>query len=299
MQLSKNNTKSLVFAVSGAFLLLLIFVMWFQKDYLSDQRVFRDMLSNNLNTYGYTKIIEQKNDSQEYSEKIQAFYGPSNGVYSTTSIAQKENGKITSQVKTESIANAENQRVRYTEITSNLKDDKGNKVDFFDLINVWANQDVSSGNGMYAASKYGIVPFGFLTQPKRNELIDFIIKKDVYTFKKLDDVPDVDSSTYVYKVLVKQKAQIEMNKKYAELNGDKSFASINADQYANQKDIEVQFYVDKYSRHLKKIRYMAVGVSEEYAGYGIAKKLLLPKATINTEELQSKLTERAAKAKSE
>lgn len=299
MHLSKNYSKSLLFVVFAAVLLIFTSLMWWQKDYFSSDRVFRDMLANNLNTYGYTKIIDQKNDAQKYTEKIQAFYGPTNGVYSTTSITKKENGKTTSRVKTETIGNTKDQRARYIEITTDLKDDKGTIINFNDLVNAWASQDLSNGSGLYAGSKYGIVPFGFLTQPQRNELINFIAKNDVYTFKKLDDVPDVNSSTYVYKVLVNQKAQIEMNKKYAELTGDKSLASINADQYADQKDIEVQFYIDKYSRQLKKVRYMAVGISEEYAGYGISKNLKLPNATVSTEELQSKLSERAAKAKRE
>ena len=299
MQLRSYDRRSVVFLVLGTLLFGWVLFGWWQKDYMNPDKVFKDMLSYSMNTYGYTKIIEQKNEGQDTLEKTQAFYGPFNGVYSITSITQKKNNAVTGRVVTETIGNASQESVRYVEISSDLKKPDGSPVDFNGLVGVWARNDIAAGPNAFLATKYGLVPFGMLTPSQRQEMLNFISKKDVYSYKVLEDAPDTDKNTLVYKVKINQKAQVEMIKKYAELTGDKSLDSINPDDYANGKDIEAQFYIKKNSRQLTKIRFVSFGVAEEYAGYGIQKNLPVPEAKLSTQELQKQLSDKAATAKRE
>ena len=62
MQLRSYDRRSVVFLVLGTLLFGWVLFGWWQKDYMNPDKVFKDMLSYSMNTYGYTKIIEQKNE---------------------------------------------------------------------------------------------------------------------------------------------------------------------------------------------------------------------------------------------
>lgn len=275
----------------GIFAIIGLGWLYWVKVYNSPSNIFYSMLNNSLATNGVTKTVKQEDQQGNIEQTSQAQFGARNLVDTKTTITQPTEAGDTTVV-TQTIGTGTDNFMRYVDIS--VPDTEGAPAkDFSGLTNVWGKQGVAeSGQSAFSEMVFGAVLIGNLPADKRQELLDMINQKQIYTvdYAKVETKTEDGRTVIAYPVTINTKAYIELLQRYDEMLGLKLMGQLSAESYEGSQPISVKLVVDKASRNLVKIDY-GEARQEKFIGYGIQSDVALPDNPVSQEELQVKLQE--------
>ncbi len=267
---------------------------WWHFVRSSPERTFYAAVVNSFRTTGVTRRVDQASSGQRLEQRTAVSVGAQHVAHGHTTISQQ--GDITAQVKTETISTPKEDYVRYTAIETTQKNQAGKPLDFSKLVNVWG-KSTAQGNSpqgageLYNESVLGVVPVGNLSAAQRQEIMQFIRSKNVYTLdpKKIERGRDGMRPVYTYEVTVAPEAYIGMLKLFGKAAGLTQLEGIDPANYKEAQPLEFKVKVDVWSRQLSAITFGSGERTERLSGYGIPRSVALPKDTISLQELQNRL----------
>ncbi len=279
-------TGAVIFVAAGWF--------WWQNVYLDSNRVFWDMIGNNLSTTGITRHIVQKGQSQSLDQYIQLQFGRDKLSHSFVTLTQGQNGKLAT-VRSESIGTLANDFNRYISIDTAQKTTSGKVINTAGINGVWSKSDNAQAGQLPNAQQLRqavltIVPFGNLDAGSRSDLVKLIKDSNVYDIStgSVKSAKINGHTVFVYEVSVNPKAYVEAMKKYAK---DIGLGDIGLDssQYDGAASFKIQMAVDKLSRQLVKVSFSTGAQEETYSAYGLEPNVAVPTNTIPLSELQNRV----------
>jgi hypothetical protein len=278
------------FIIGGTFLIALLIVLGgitlFYKVYASPQKVFWDMIDNNLTTRGFTKLSVRSSSGTISNETIQVTFVPTLKVHGTKKVVNKANG---SRVTLDSIGTPAADYQRYSQIEQPAAN--GKKADYSKIYSLWLkNGGNDYGNPQIVNSvAFGAVLFGDLTTSQKDKIMGQL--KDSYRVK-FDEVGRKNNGTrrtYTYFATVPLKKYAVAAHNYASMQGLPVASQISPANYSDSAKLEVRMTVDVLSRQLRKIEYVNQGITENYSSYGVEPTITPPAHTATVQEFNKAL----------
>jgi hypothetical protein len=278
--------------------------LWWQKVYLSPDRVFWGMIENNLSTRSV--IVESSQQGQDNGSNVQQFVqyelGTKNMAYSLTKVNQGA-----TKVDTEIVGTTKADYYRYRNIETDQKGQNGKAIDTKNIEGIWAKsnhdeqtQTQSGGQKLFAQAVLGIglpvgsvaVPTGDLQPSERQKLLKNMKDRGVYEaeYKSVKKQKRDGRLVYVYKVKMQTILYVTMMKQFAGYVGLDELNEVDSNSYQTSAPLEATFVIDAQSRHLVATE-SATGTSQKYSGYNLPLQAEVPQKTIPLSELNSRLQE--------
>lgn len=273
------------FIVAGL-VLILSAVLWYSKIYTSPERVFWDMIDNNLAVSGVTREVDQTTATTSSDEITKMVFGADKAALVHKIIVQQNGGGTTpTKITVDGIGTPTQDYQRYTNIQRTLPD--GRKPNYSKLSSLWvkggAGSTSTSSAQLYSQSLLGAVAFGDLTPIDRQNLVSYLRSHQAYSVS-LDSVKHQRSGShpeYVYTVSISLKGLTGALRQYGKIMGIADANSINPNNYSASDKIEVEMVVDTHSRQLRSVNYKNASVVEKYSSYGINSPIIIPDKTIS------------------
>lgn len=269
-------------------------LLWWQFIWQNPQRVFQDMLINNLETPSVAKQASATNQGQAITQTIQLQMGGTNAADWLVDVRQ-----ASSAVDTESLGTPQTGFIRYTNITTTQRKANNKPYDFSSLLNVWGKSDGktdTSLNQLFSqtvldVSSAPLPPIGNLPDNERADIINDIRNGKIFN-PNYGSVKreTVDGHTaYTYSMSVPLPAYLSMMQRFARDLGLKSLDTVDPSQYVSLAPIPITLSVDRVSHQLVRAAYAKSGFSQAYSGWGIIKPIQIPRTIVTTTELQSRI----------
>jgi hypothetical protein len=303
--MSKTSTKvrsggindkgwSIIFVATAVVLFALSSWAWWHFVRSNPERTFYSSLENSLSTRGFSRHVEQSAGAQKLDQRVQLNLTGNHLAHAATDITQE--GEVNATVKTETISTPSEEYVRYTEISTDEKNKKGETIDFANLLNIWGKSqtDQSQSTGeLYGESILGVVPVGNLNAQARQALMNNIRENKVYEFDEgaVERTIENGRPVYVYDVSVAPEQYVSMLKDFASAIGMTALEGVDPASYKDTQPLKFTVKVDVWSQNFVGIEYSTGARVETLGSYGLTQQVDLPKETIPVEELQSKLQE--------
>lgn len=275
----------IIFATSG--------MMWWKYVYNSPQRVFTEMLSNNLSTQSVTRVSESDNNGNKIEKYEQLSFVPNIASRVISTVEEKSETGNT-KIKTETIGTIQYDFSRYLQIDTDKKNKEGKKLDYSSVQNIWAK----SGNYGQQPPQYltqsmlGIVPFGNLDQKTKQKALELIIDKKSYDvqYDKVKPKRIDKRSALEFPVKVNLAEYVAVLKLVAKASGLGDLKEFRAEDYKNQPPAEMVMIVDKHSRQLMEVIFAgSPGQKERYRSYGLSLLVQIPDNAIPISDLEQKV----------
>lgn len=281
-------------AVALVVLVLVGSSIWWLFVWQDPHRVFDDMIAGNLQTLSVTRTITAGNATQSIDQSVRLQMGGTNAA--DWLVLAKQNG---ASVMTESIGTPTSGYIRYVAIAPAKQPTTAKKTDFSSVLNIWGRADGKTDANLktlFAQSLFDITsaptpPIGNLPDAQRENILSFIRDQKVFT-------PDYNSvkteiiggrGVYTYDVSVQLAAYARMMQAFAHDLGMNTLDTLDPEQYVNLQPIKVTMSVDRMSHQLVMLAYGNSGYVQTYGDWGQVTPILLPKDTITTTELQTRL----------
>lgn len=298
---SVSKSTNLWTAVSAGAAVVVVLVSgwaWWHYVRSNPERTFQAAVQNNLRTQGVSRYISQKGEGQSLEQNVQLSLGPERTAHGYTTIKQ-EGFDSSASIKTEAISTPGAEYVRYKQIETSQKNNKGKKLDFSSLIDIWGKSTFEGAQGtgeVYGESILGVVPTGNLSADDRVALMELISKENVYQFDadKVERTKENGRPVYVYQVTVSPEAYIKTLKQFAKAMGMKQLNDLDPANYRSAQALEFKVRVDVWSQQVVGVIYgdgQSVERVERMSGYGVYRGVDVPENTIPVQELQAKLQE--------
>jgi hypothetical protein len=266
-------------------------VVWWQSVYVSPQRIFADMLVNNLSTASVTKNLVSTTNGSTLTQRINQQLGSSNSSRWIVTVQQKS-----AAVTTDSIGTTTAGYVRYTQITP-VK----NRQAVDNVLGVWAKSTSANktstlpnlfANSLLDLNAAPIPPVGNPTPASRNAMIDYIKTQGVFTVDYSKVTKSVINGRQVenFPVSVKLAPYIRLMQAFANAYGLKQLDQLSASQYQSAAPVKITIAVDRLSHQMTRVSYPTTGFSETYTDYGVARNVTIPSKTITETDLQQRLS---------
>ncbi len=268
---------------------------WWHFIRSNPERVFNAMLTNNLRTTSVTRKITQSSGEQSLEQTVQLFMAPGHITHGRTTLTQT--GDESAVVVTETIGTPFIDYIRYLDIVSNQKNEKGEKLNFSNIKNLWGKSPVVSGaedqttGELYNESVLGVVPFANLPADQRERLLEFMKSNEVYKpdYANVERVIKNGRPSYIYTVAVEPAAYVALLKELAREVGLNQLEGVDPSVYKNSSPLSFQLVVDVWSRQLSGIIYNNGARVEELTSYGAKGNAVVPENTIPLRELQNRV----------
>ena len=267
---------------------------WWLFIWQDPHRVFDDMIAGNLETLSVTRTITAGNATQSIDQTVRLQMGSTNAA--DWLVLAKQNGAT---VRTESIGTQASGYIRYVNIAPAKQPANSKQTDFSSVLNIWAHADGKTDANLktlFAQSLFDITsaptpPIGNLPDDQRENILSFIRDQKVFTpdFNTVKSETVGGRSVYTYDVSVQLAAYARMMQAFAHDLGMNTLDTLDPEQYVNLQPIKVTMSVDRASHQLVKLVYGNSGYVQTYGDWGQATPIVLPKDTITTTELQSRL----------
>lgn len=266
--------------------------MWWSKTFMNPDRVFHDMLANNLRTTSFTRHIVQENGNEGVNQTSHvSFQAPFDYSKSSTALTQRISGNKKSTIVTETIGTNSADYVRYTGV--NGVEGLAGADNVKKLIGTWAKRETSSQTGQqvtfFSESLFGFLPTGDLNPAQRAKLLNSIDQKDVYKIVSSEKKTKKARPVFIYTVNVNAKSLVSVLQEYATMINSSSASQFDPEQYAQTPDLMIKVTVDIVSRQLSVIENPASSRVETFSGHNLIKAPGIPPNTIPVEELQKRL----------
>jgi len=164
-----------------------------------------------------------------------------------------------------------------------------------DLIGVWAKRGGEESSAPQPLNflnegLFGIIPFGNLDDSSRNQLINLINEKKLYSYKSAEKRFKNNRLVYVYNFDINTANLVEVLKTYMSLSGNGDPSQLSQEEYATAPPINIEATFDIISRQVVEIKYPQ-NRTETFSGYGLFRQTDIPTQSIPIEDLQKKLGE--------
>ncbi len=257
------------------------------------QRVFSDMLSNNLATSGVTRVVQQSGSGLSISQYTQLNLGTQPTAHALTIF--KQNGGT---IATEEISTPNSDYVRYKNIVATKKNAAGKPIDTSNVVGKWAqlkaNDTLTSTvtSGLFDQSLLGILPIANLNAANRDQLLAYMKQDNVYSFdaSKVKTITQNGRKQYQYAVSIKPSAYISLMQQFGKLVGANQYNSLDPQDYVTTAAIPATVTVDVRSHQLTELQQASSGRVEIYKAFGLASATPIPHATLTTSELEKRIT---------
>jgi hypothetical protein len=264
--------------------------LWWSQVRQDPNRVFWDMVSNNLSTTGVTR------------ETVQSGQGLTVSQYTQLSFTQHPTAHVlavfkqgNSTLSTEEISDMHTDMVRYNQISIPAK--SGKSLNTAAVVGKWAQlgSGQSVGNqltsGLFSQSLLDVLPMANLQPGQCNQLLATMRTQGLFTYDKslVKKARLNGRESYLYAVSIKPAAYIRVMQQFERMIGATSYASLKPKDYARQKPISIVLAVDARSHLLAQSYEVAAQRTERYQGFGLTPGTPLPKATITTTQLTQRL----------
>ena len=267
-------------------------VIWWQSVYISPQRIFSDMLVNNLTTSSVTKNEISTTNGSTLTQRVNLQLGASNSSRWIVTVHQKS-----AAVTTDSIGTTTAGYVRYTQITPSNNQPAVNNV-----LGVWAKAKAGDPTSrlpnLFATSLLDlnaapVPPIGNPTPTIRNQMLDYIKTEDIFSVDYAKVTTGVINGRKVetYPVNVKLAPYIRLMQAFANAYGLKQLDRLSASQYQSAAPVKLTIAVDKLSHQMVRVTYPTTGFNETYTDYGLNRSVTLPTKTISEADLQLRLSQ--------
>jgi hypothetical protein len=282
-----------VIGIGGILLLGLCSWLWWTNIRQNPNRVFWDMVSNNLATTGVTHISEQNAQGLSVSQYTQLSFGQHPKARALTVF--KQNGNTLS---TEQVSDSGADFVRYQQISLPHSNSK-KKLNTGAVLGKWAklqagqNLGQQATSGLFQQSLLDILPIGNLSPEVRADMLRSMHQQGLFSYDvklvKKDKVHG--ESVYMYAVSIKPDAYIRVMQQFESLVGASAYKSIKATDYKGQKPLSIVVAIDARSHDLSQVYDVARQRTERYEGFGIADTTPMPTASITTTQLTQRLAQ--------
>lgn len=264
---------------------------WYQYVHRSSYSVFWDTVDNNFRIIGVTREVQQTNSGAEINQKVQVSLGAENLARGITTIKQPaENGRSTTIV-TETLGTPTSNYARYID----LQVAADSQPNISAIKDVWSRELLVTGadqnQSVFAEGLFSSVPFANLSQPQRQELVQFMKDNDVYTvdYRGAGVVERAGKQGYEYKVAVNLKGYIQTLKKIDEMMGLGQLKDVNPDQYEGVEPAEITIVNSIDGRQLLEVTYNGTTRREKYTSYGARINVDLPQTDLLRSELEERV----------
>lgn len=282
-----------LFGVSGYF--------WWTRIFTDADRVFADMLANNLSSSSVTRRVVQQDQSSSIDQTVfLSFRAPEVVSQTRTVLSEKGPTRQTTTVTTETIGTKNDDFVRYVSAEGAETLSVAGNLD--EVLGVWgqrsADGELGDAVNFLNEAAFSVVPFGSLPKDQRSELLDFIEEKRVYEYTQADRAFVDGRYSYAYVVSIDPVALVETLAKYAEITGIGDSSQLNPASYEGAAPVNLRMTVDILSRQLRSIEYLATGRTETIESRGIYHEIVFPEQAIPFQELQNRLLGQGSSATS-
>ncbi len=270
---------------------------WWHFVRSNPERVFNAMLDNNLRTTAVTRKVKQTSGDQNLDQTVQLFVAPEHISHGMTALNQTGDEKA--QVVTETIGTPFIDYIRYLDVISDQKTEKGEKVDFSRITNQWGKTAVADGSEsqttgeLYNESVLGVVPFANLPKADRQVLLEFVKASEVYKtdYSKVERSINNGRPEYTYTVAVQPAPYVAMLKELARRTGLTQLEGVDPSHYKNSAPLSFKLVVDVWSQQLSGIIYNNGARTERLSAYGVKGGVKVPAVenTIPLSELQNRV----------
>lgn len=265
--------------------------LWWNKVYNNEDRVFWDMISNNLKTSSFTQVSITNDGYQRVEQKTQVQTVPKRIANSATKISQTG-----ADVSTESIGTPTTDYVQYTSVVTSQTASNGSPLDFSGIQNIWGKTEIEYPNmtngQLYTQSVMSVVPFGKLSSVERSNLMNAMKTNQAYSPKLTEITREGIRPVYTFTVKIKASAYVLALQQFGKYFGLNQLDELDASQYESASDVEVTMKIDGWSHQLREISYGEGSRLEKFSAFGSTKQLPVPPAdqdTISINELQYRL----------
>ena len=270
--------------IAAALIMALNVWLWCNRVQTNPERVFWNMVSQNLASSSVTVSGEQDSNGGTLKQTVALQLGEKNITHALVNV-----GQAGTKITTEVIGTPDADYTRYKSLeTAQGKNTNGK------LINVWATTkpqlfgQTVLGLGLSLgsvpvpiANAHGAANDKILKQIKNSVMYQIDFKRVAKEHKdgRLLYTYDVKSAPFVY---------VEILKMIAEEVGIASLKHINPADYRDLQTISMKFTVDVRAQQLKKVSYDGSNYQQHYSSYGVPVDVEIPKKTITLEELQGR-----------
>ncbi|MDB5161095.1 MAG: hypothetical protein JWO96_475 [Candidatus Saccharibacteria bacterium] len=270
-----------------ALIIILTGITLFYKVYASPQRVFWDMISNNLSTRGFSKQSVRSTGTTISSEAIQVSFTPSLRVHDIKRVVNSANN---TKITVDTIGTPTVDYQRYSNIDQPAR--AGKKPDYSKIYDMWLKNGGSDSATPQSVNTviFGAALFGNLSPAQRDKLLTYLKSSYQINFNDVGRGKSGSRRTYVYQASIPLKLYAQGARLYAAAEGLSAANQINPASYNDAAQLKVKMTVDVLSRQLTRIEYLQQGVNEIYSGYGIEPKIDSPKHLVGVEEFNKVLS---------
>jgi hypothetical protein len=281
-------------AACGVILLLLAgSFIWWQFIWQQPQRVFTDMLANNLATPSVTKTAAANGNGESVTQNVRLQMGGTNAADWIVSATQTN-----SSVTTESIGTPTTGYIRYLHIAA--RQAVGSKpYNFSQVLDVWGKSDGKidpSLNHLFNQtvldiSNAPLPPIGNLPDSARQNLLAYMQRQSIFvpSYATVKRQTIQGRSVYTYSVAVHLGAYIRMMQAFAHDLHMADLDTVDPSQYSTVPPITLTISVDRVSHELSQVSYPGSGFSQSYTSWGVLSPIILPSKVITTTALQSRI----------
>lgn len=268
--------------------------LWWRVVWQQPQRVFIDMLANNLQTVSVTKVASASGSGQSVVQDARLQMGSTNAADWLVSATQAG-----SSVTTESIATPAAGYIRYTSIAATSQSTGSKLYDFHKVLNVWGKSDGKTdasldhlfSQTLLDISNAPLPPIANLPEAERQNILTYMQAEKIfapsYTSVKRQKVNGRDA--YTYTVAVQLGAYIRMMQAFAHDLGLTDLDTVDPSQYSTVPPISITVSVDRASHQLVRITYPGSGFSQSYQDWGLLPGIAIPTHTITATQLQAQV----------
>lgn len=293
VKLFKKNPLLFLY-LAGVLLLVMAAWFWCFKLSVDPKRVFWSTFSHGLAVNGITIQGEQTTNGTSAKQTIQYSFGARNIAHGTTELKQG-----TTTVTTETLGLQNVDYVRYLGIKTDQKKADGSKIDPSKVLNVWAKGQEGQGQ-FFSQAVFGTslplggigFPIGQVSPEQRQQLVKEAQSNAVYTinFKTVKKQRVHGRLLYTYEASIEPPAYVALLKHFATDLNLHTFDTLNPSDYKGQPAFKVTITVDARAREVRSIAAVGNDAHETYSSYGIPVSLDVPAQTIDTAELQKRLS---------
>jgi hypothetical protein len=273
---------TLMYVVSG--------LVWWNGVYLSPQRTFEDMLTNNLMVHSVTKNISLAASDGHLTQTVRLQLGATNAARWLVTAKQGDNS-----VSTESIGTPQTDYVRYTDIAAT---DKRALKQYKSVLNQWGASaaPTQTVGGLFQQALLDVnyapaLPIGYVSAESREQMSAFMQDEKIFVpdYSTVKTVTIGGRKAYQYTVSVAQAPYVRLLQSFEKSFGYNTLSDVNASQYQGQPPDTIVVAVDRLSHQLIRLSYERTGYTVTYSGYGVAEPILAPAHAIPLETLKQRL----------
>ncbi|HSX05466.1 MAG TPA: hypothetical protein VLF69_03300 [Candidatus Saccharimonadales bacterium] len=287
----KWERRSVYYITAAVLVLLAGYGLWWTRVRQDPNRVFWDMLSNNLSTSGVTRTVIQTGQGLSVSQYTQLSLGQHPTAHALTVFSQGA-----STLATEEISDQTHDLVRYQRIDlpkTKATPQLNTKVVLGKWASLQSGQSVSGQltSGLFGQSLLDVMPMANLPPAQRDSLLQTMHRQHVFSYNEalVKKTKLNGREVYLYAVNIKPDAYIRLMQQFESLIGGTAYGALKAANAAQAKPISVVLSVDARSHELSQLYETAAKRTETYQGFGITESMALPRATITTSQLTQRL----------